>query len=116
MYLEVATGARFRQAAHDRDASSDAWLLPSSDTSSTAVRHGDSCARSPACGHQGIVLFLARTELNAFQEPHASKISKVCLQALKQHPRKRLYRARAHSNPLNDASFDVPAHPDEYDW
>ncbi|CAK0784917.1 hypothetical protein CVIRNUC_008122 [Coccomyxa viridis] len=36
--------------------------------------------------------------------------------ALKQHPRKRLYRARAHSNPLNDASFDVPAHPDEYDW
>ncbi|EIE27311.1 guanine-7-methyltransferase, partial [Coccomyxa subellipsoidea C-169] len=32
------------------------------------------------------------------------------------HPRKRLYRARAHSNPLNDANFDVPAHPDQYDW
>ncbi|BDA48036.1 tRNA (guanine-N(7)-)-methyltransferase [Coccomyxa sp. Obi] len=32
------------------------------------------------------------------------------------HPRKRLYRARAHSNPLNDANFDVPAHPAQYDW
>ena len=37
-------------------------------------------------------------------------------QEMKKHPRKRMYRARAHSNPLNDASFDVPAHPDEYDW
>ena len=37
------------------------------------------------------------------------------LQGVK-HPRKRLYRARAHSNPLNDAKFDVPAHPDQYDW
>ncbi len=37
------------------------------------------------------------------------------LQGVK-HPRKRLYRARAHSNPLNDANFDVPAHPAQYDW
>ena len=37
-------------------------------------------------------------------------------QEMKQHPRKRMYRARAHSNPLNDANFDVPAHPDAYDW
>lgn len=27
-----------------------------------------------------------------------------------------MYRARAHSNPLNDANFNVPAHPDDYDW
>ncbi|PNW80366.1 hypothetical protein CHLRE_07g314550v5 [Chlamydomonas reinhardtii] len=32
------------------------------------------------------------------------------------HPRKRFYRARAHSNPLNDASFDVPTRPEDYDW
>ena len=32
------------------------------------------------------------------------------------HPRKRLYRARAHSNPLNDAHFPVPAHPDAFNW
>lgn len=38
------------------------------------------------------------------------------MQEMKKHPRKRMYRARAHSNPLNDANFDVPAHPDEYDW
>jgi hypothetical protein len=37
------------------------------------------------------------------------------LQGVK-HPRKRFYRARAHSNPLNDAIFDVPAHPDDYEW
>ncbi|CAL5228892.1 g12108 [Coccomyxa viridis] len=35
---------------------------------------------------------------------------------MRQHPRKRMYRARAHSNPLNDSNFDVPAHPDDYDW
>lgn len=32
------------------------------------------------------------------------------------HPRKRFYRARAHSNPLNDQSFDVPTKPEEFDW
>lgn len=32
------------------------------------------------------------------------------------HPRKRMYRARAHSNPLNDNLFDVPACPSEVDW
>ena len=37
------------------------------------------------------------------------------LQGVK-HPKKRLYRARAHSNPLNDQNFDTPAHPDDYDW
>uniref|UniRef100_A0A7S0YB59 tRNA (guanine-N(7)-)-methyltransferase n=1 Tax=Polytomella parva TaxID=51329 RepID=A0A7S0YB59_9CHLO len=32
------------------------------------------------------------------------------------HPRKRFYRARAHSNPLNDSMFDVPTSPDEVEW
>lgn len=32
------------------------------------------------------------------------------------HPRKRMYRARAHSNPLNDAIFDVPTSPAEANW
>ncbi|GLC33046.1 hypothetical protein PLESTB_000376800 [Pleodorina starrii] len=32
------------------------------------------------------------------------------------HPRKRFYRARAHSNPLNVADFDVPTRPDDLDW
>ncbi|GIL92891.1 hypothetical protein Vretimale_14797 [Volvox reticuliferus] len=32
------------------------------------------------------------------------------------HPRKRFFRARAHSNPLNVADFDVPARPEEFDW
>lgn len=32
------------------------------------------------------------------------------------HPRKRFFRARAHSNPLNDFSFDVPARPEDADW
>ncbi|KAL4419590.1 hypothetical protein ABPG77_004839 [Micractinium sp. CCAP 211/92] len=31
-------------------------------------------------------------------------------------PRKQLYRMRAHSNPLNDASFPVPLGPDAFDW
>ena len=31
-------------------------------------------------------------------------------------PKKRLYRSRAHSNPLNDQHFQVPARPDAYDW
>ncbi|KAK9830162.1 hypothetical protein WJX72_010063 [[Myrmecia] bisecta] len=34
----------------------------------------------------------------------------------KSHPRKRLYRSRAHSNPLNDSHFPVPAHPQDFDW
>jgi hypothetical protein len=37
-------------------------------------------------------------------------------QAQVAHPRKRMYRARAHSNPLNDNSFNAPSHPDEMDW
>ena len=37
-------------------------------------------------------------------------------QATTNLPRKRFYRARAHSNPLNDSSFDVPAHPDDASW
>ncbi|GLI65576.1 hypothetical protein VaNZ11_009148 [Volvox africanus] len=32
------------------------------------------------------------------------------------HPRKRFFRARAHSNPLNVADFDVPTRPEEFDW
>lgn len=32
------------------------------------------------------------------------------------HPRKALYRARAHANPLSDSQWPVPAHPSEYDW
>ena len=34
----------------------------------------------------------------------------------KSKPKKKLYRARAHSNPLNDQSFDVPTTPDGIDW
>jgi hypothetical protein len=30
-------------------------------------------------------------------------------------PRKRFYRARAHSNPLSDSHFPVPVSPDEFD-
>lgn len=32
------------------------------------------------------------------------------------HPRKRFYRARAHSNPLSDAHFPVPISPAHIDW
>ncbi|KAJ9509452.1 hypothetical protein QJQ45_001904 [Haematococcus lacustris] len=31
-------------------------------------------------------------------------------------PRKKMYRARAHSNPLSDHTFDVPENPDAVDW
>lgn len=31
-------------------------------------------------------------------------------------PKKQLYRMRAHSNPLNDATFPVPLSPDHFDW
>lgn len=31
-------------------------------------------------------------------------------------PKKRFYRARAHSNPLSDAQFAVPTMPSEFDW
>jgi len=31
-------------------------------------------------------------------------------------PKRRCYRARAHSNPLNDAFFPVPVCPEQYDW
>lgn len=49
------------------------------------------------------------------QESESSSKFLAILQGVK-HPRKRLYRARAHSNPLNDANFDVPAYPAQYDW
>lgn len=32
------------------------------------------------------------------------------------YPHKRFYRARAHSNPLNDAHFPVPTSPADVDW
>ncbi|GAB4823506.1 hypothetical protein N2152v2_010552 [Parachlorella kessleri] len=32
------------------------------------------------------------------------------------HPKKQLYRARAHSNPLNDIHFPVPTHPGDFNW
>ena len=32
------------------------------------------------------------------------------------HPRKALYRARAHANPLSDSQWPVPARPSDYDW
>ena len=31
-------------------------------------------------------------------------------------PRKRFYRARAHSNPLNDCQFEVPRCPQDNEW
>ena len=37
------------------------------------------------------------------------------LQGVK-HPRKALYRARAHANPLSDSQWPVPARPSDYDW
>ncbi|KAI8463324.1 MAG: putative methyltransferase-domain-containing protein [Monoraphidium minutum] len=37
-------------------------------------------------------------------------------QATAKHPRKSMYRARAHSNPFNDPIYDVPPHPDDMDW
>jgi hypothetical protein len=44
-----------------------------------------------------------------------SRIS--ALQATAKHPRKAMYRARAHSNPFNDnTTFDVPVHPEQVDW
>ncbi|KAJ7567291.1 hypothetical protein O6H91_02G141200 [Diphasiastrum complanatum] len=32
------------------------------------------------------------------------------------HPKKRFYRARAHSNPLSDSQFPVPISPAHFDW
>ena len=32
------------------------------------------------------------------------------------HPRKKFYRARAHSNPLNDSIMDVPVTPADINW
>ncbi|KAH8932231.1 hypothetical protein BDL97_19G060900 [Sphagnum fallax] len=34
----------------------------------------------------------------------------------KSMPKKRFYRARAHSNPLSDSQFPVPVKPDEFNW
>ena len=31
-------------------------------------------------------------------------------------PKKAIYRARAHSNPLNDSVFPVPLSPDHVEW
>lgn len=31
-------------------------------------------------------------------------------------PRKRFYRCRAHSNPLNDFHFNGPVHPNDREW
>jgi hypothetical protein len=46
---------------------------------------------------------------------HCSLI--YALQATAKHPRKAMYRARAHSNPFNDnTTFDVPVHPEQVDW
>ena len=45
--------------------------------------------------------------------------SAACRYALQEEvkaPRKALYRMRAHSNPLNDASFPVPLSPAHCDW
>jgi tRNA (guanine-N7-)-methyltransferase len=36
-------------------------------------------------------------------------------QAAGKLPRKRFYRARAHSNPLSDSHFPVPVSPEEFD-
>lgn len=47
-------------------------------------------------------------------EQHAPLTS--CLQEAVKGPKKQLYRMRAHSNPLNDASFPVPLGPDAFDW
>ena len=37
-------------------------------------------------------------------------------QALATLPRKKMYRARAHSNPLSDQIFDVPLNPESVNW
>lgn len=54
------------------------------------------------------------------QPPPAASERRRCLLSCSQEvvkaPRKALYRMRAHSNPLNDASFPVPISPDAYDW
>lgn len=42
--------------------------------------------------------------------------SSLPLQDAIKAPRKCMYRMRAHSNPLNDATFPVPLSPNEYDW
>ena len=38
------------------------------------------------------------------------------MQGVVKHPKKRFFRARAHSNPLNDQHFPLPACPEEMDW
>lgn len=43
-------------------------------------------------------------------------LAPLLAQATAKHPRKAMYRARAHSNPFNDPIYDVPPHPDDMDW
>ena len=47
---------------------------------------------------------------------HPSAACRCALQEVVKAPRKALYRMRAHSNPLNDASFPVPLSPAHCDW
>jgi hypothetical protein len=46
---------------------------------------------------------------------HPATTNKLA-QVTAKHPRKSMYRARAHSNPFNDPIYDVPPHPDDMDW
>ena len=46
----------------------------------------------------------------------ADMLLRLCIQTTAKHPRKAMYRARAHSNPFNDPIYDVPACPSEMDW
>ena len=50
---------------------------------------------------------MTRTNGASGQQQQASAAGKL--------PRKRFYRARAHSNPLSDSHFPVPVSPDEVD-
>lgn len=42
--------------------------------------------------------------------------SLLALQEVVKAPRKQMYRMRAHSNPLNDATFPVPLSPAHHEW
>ena len=56
-------------------------------------------------------MFVLRLTLARLCIPPARPLAPICLQ-----PKKRLYRARAHSNPLNDQAFEVPSTPNHVDW
>lgn len=72
------------------------------------VRHGDSAssALSVAVGGRTVQCDHCLGDFNK---------NTVLVQEVKL-PRKQLYRARAHSNPLNDQFFDVPLSPAEAPW